>query len=426
MALRLLLHGLMATLITLALASAASAAPAFRGVQVAPIDTGVGAQEIDRQLTLAKSTGANTVRAEVRWSAIQPAPGPYNAAAVAATDALVNGAAARGMKVLMMSDSPPCWASDAPASVKGACLTSTQNSAANTYGPSNPAQFGALAAFLSARYGSRLAGFEVWNEPDQANQQYLNGPNKAERYAAILKAAYVAIKGASPSTKVLGGTFVGGNGLFLRALYAQGIKGYYDILSVHFYDETLYSLREMRKVMRANGDNKKVWIGEFGYSSCYPRMKMQGGQNCVSRSVQGPKIADVFRGLRKASYVEGAIVYSVSDGSDYDMGLFTTTGAKKPSFAAVSSIFKRSKLPKPRKVKLKLRRSGGSVVASGSGPGADFYELRVKQGGQLRYRAIIKLSRGLTFKTKLPRQLGSSGLTVTAKYLSGGSATKRI
>ena len=35
---------------------------------------------------------------------------------------------------------------------------------------------------------------------------------------------------------VLAGSFVGGNGKWLQALYAAGIKGHYDALSVHFYD----------------------------------------------------------------------------------------------------------------------------------------------------------------------------------------------
>lgn len=426
MAIRLFLHTVCAALAAMALAATASATPAARGVHVLPIDGAVPQQAIDSQLNLAKSAQSNTVRVEIRWNALQPSPGAYDQGTLAAADALVNGAANRGMKVLLMVDASPCWASDAPGSVKGDCSTTGQLAAAGTYGPSDPAQYGAVAATLSARYGSRLAGFEVWNEPDQANEQYLAGPDKAARYANILKAAYTAIKASSPSTKVLGGTFVGGNGNFLRALYAQGIKGYYDILSVHFYDETLYSIRETRKVQKANGDIKPMWLGEFGYSSCYPKLKVQGGQNCVSRKVQGLKIADVFRGLRKEPYVQGAMVYEITDSSDYDMGLFDQSGGKKPSFAPVSNIFKRAKIAKPRKIKLKVKRSGSHVVASGSGPGADFYQLSVTKGGQLRYRAIIKLTRGLTFKASLPSQLGTSGLTVKAKYLSGGTATKRI
>jgi hypothetical protein len=418
---------LISAVLTLVLSAPALAAPTSRGVQVVGASPGTSQQTIDSQLSLAKSTGSNVVRTEIKWSELEPtATGGLNPATLAAADALVDGAAARGIKVLLIIDVAPCWASDAPDAIKGACSTPQELAAAAGYGPSDPARFGAVAGLIAARYGSRLAGVEVWNEPDQANELYLKGPDKARRYAAILKASYTAIKAASPSTKVLGGTFVGSNGNFLRALYAQGIKGYYDIMSVHFYDDTLYSLREIRKVMKANGDLKPVWLGEFGYSSCYPKMRSQGGQTCVSRKIQGRKIADVLRGLRRAPYVQGAIIYQLSDSSAYDMGLFDIRGHKKPSFALVSPVIKKKKLAKPRKVKLKLRRQGGKVIVSGSGPGGDLYDIRVTKGGHLSYRVILKLSRSLTFKTAIPSSLGTSGLKVKAIYLSGASATKSI
>ena len=50
------------------------------------------------------------------------------------------------------------------------------------------------------------------------------------------------------SVPVLAGSLVGSNGVFLRALYAAGIKGYYDGLSVHFYTLTLASLRSIHEV----------------------------------------------------------------------------------------------------------------------------------------------------------------------------------
>ncbi|HWI21911.1 MAG TPA: cellulase family glycosylhydrolase [Baekduia sp.] len=419
--------GLIASVVALCCTASASAAPSSRGVNIIGIGQNPSTAAISSELSKAKLAGANVVRTQIFWSALEPsATGGVDQTTLAALDALVAGANARGIKVLPIVDSAPCWASDAPPEIKGDCSTPGQIAGAAGYGPSDPARYGAITAMIAARYGAKLAGIEIWNEPDQANELHLKGPNKVARYAAILKAAYPAIKAVSPTTKVLGGTFVGGNGKFLQALYDAGIKGYYDILSVHFYDETLYSLRETRKVMKANGDTKPVWLGEFGYSSCYPQHKSQGGLPCVSRRIQGRRIADVFRGLRRAPYVQGAIVYQLSDSQNYDMGLFDRNGKKKPSFAPVSSIFKHKKIPKPRKVSLKLRRAGSKVVATGSGPGGDFYEIRVWQSGQLRYLGIVKLSRNLTFKTALPKALGTSGLTVKATYLSGGSATRRI
>ena len=104
---------------------------------------------------------------------------------------------------------------------------------ANAWPPSNPATYAAFVAYLAQRYGTRLAAIEVWNEPDQANQAYFAGPEKPQRYAAMLRAAYPAIKQANPNVPVLAGSLVGANGVFLRALYAAGIKGYYDGLAVH-------------------------------------------------------------------------------------------------------------------------------------------------------------------------------------------------
>ncbi len=131
-----------------------------------------------------------------------------------------------------------------------------------------PPTIAAFVAYLAQRYGTRLAAIEVWNEPDQANQVYFAGPEKPQRYAAVLRAAYPAIKQANPNVPVLAGSLVGANGVFLRAMYAAGIKGYYDGLAVHFYTLTLASLRSIHEVQVANGDTKPLWLDEFGWSSC--------------------------------------------------------------------------------------------------------------------------------------------------------------
>ena len=57
---------------------------------------------------------------------------------------------------------------------------------------------------------------------------------------------------------MLAGSLVGSNGAFLRALYAAGIKGYYNGLSVHFYNLTLASVRSIHEVQLANGDDDEL------------------------------------------------------------------------------------------------------------------------------------------------------------------------
>ena len=85
---------------------------------------------------------------------------------------------------------------------------------------------------------------------------------------------------------MLAGSLVGANGVFLKALYAAGIKGYYDGLAVHYYTLTLASLRSIHEVQVANGDTKPLWLNEFGWSSCWPRYRIQQEQACVTPQTQ--------------------------------------------------------------------------------------------------------------------------------------------
>ena len=144
-----------------------------------------------------------------------------------------------------------------------------------------------FVAYLAQRYGTRLAAIEVWNEPDQSNEAYFAGPEKPQRYAAVLRAAYPAIKQANPNVPVLAGSLVGANGVFLRALYAAGIKGYYDGLAVHYYTLTLASLRSIHEVQVANGDTKPLWLNEFGWSSCWPQSQDPAGTGLRHRADPG-------------------------------------------------------------------------------------------------------------------------------------------
>src|SRR3989449_10803563 len=127
---------------------------------------------------------------------------------------------------------------------------------------------------------------EIGKEPAQTNEVYCAAPKKVQRYAPTPGAAYPEIKQATPAVTVLGGSIVGSNGKFLRALYAAGIKGYYDGLAVHFYTLTLAALRATHTVQLASGDTTPMWLDEFGWSSCWPRYRIQQEQACVTRQIQ--------------------------------------------------------------------------------------------------------------------------------------------
>jgi hypothetical protein len=388
----------------------ASAVP-LGGINLSGLEHGSVPADADREIAQAVALHATAVRAELPWSVLQPTgPGPLDAQALAYTDRLLSDAAVHHIAVIALIDSTPCWASSAPAQLANACVPG-KGSGANDWPPARPEDFGALAGALAQRYGNELTAFEVWNEPDQANEDYFAGPNKPQRYAAILKAAYVAVKQADPQIKVLAGSLVGSSGAFLRLLYANGIKGYYDGLAVHFYTLTLAALRAFRAVQVANGDTTPLWLDEFGWTTCYPRKKIEEEQGCVTRAVQAQNITNIFRALSRTSYVAAETLFTLSDSDHSEFGVLTVHGARKPSYSALSRVLS-SPFGNLSPITLQLRKASGRIVASGSGPVGDFMQLEAFQGRVLRYRAEFSLDRFNRFSIALPKVLGTHGLRV--------------
>jgi hypothetical protein len=383
--------------------------PPLGGINLPGLGYGSMPAQADREVAEASALHARIVRVELPWGVLQPhGPGELDAQAAAYTDRLMSDAAARGIAVIALIDATPCWASSAPAALLEACIPGRDDQA-NGWPPARPSDFGGIAGLLAGRYGGKMTALEVWNEPDQANEKYFAGPEKPARYAAVLKAGYTAVKQADPRVKVLAGSLVGSNGVFLKLLYANGIKGYYDGIAVHFYTLTLAALRMFRAVQVANGDTSPLWLDEFGWSSCAPQ-KIQEEQSCVTPAVQAQNISNLYRSLSHTSYIAAETLFKLNDGGT-QFGVLTAQGARKPAYAALANVLV-SPFGSPSRVTLKLRRSGGQLLASGSGPVGDYMRIEVFQRNTLRYRAIFTLDSANRYALKLPAALGSRGLRV--------------
>ena len=200
--------------------------------------------------------------------------------------------------MIVIVDSTPCWASSAPASLLRRCAPGVAQRG-NRWPPSNPPTTPRFVRDLADRYGNKLAAIEVWNEPDQANEALFRRPEQG-RSATRRCCARPTRRSSRPtrSITVLGGSLVGSNGVFLRALYAAGIKGYYDGLAVHFYTLTLASLRAIREVQLANGDTTPLWLDEFGWTSCWPRQQDPAGTGL--RDAGGSQALNITQHLPRA------------------------------------------------------------------------------------------------------------------------------
>lgn len=225
---------------------------------------------------------------------------------------------------------------------------------------------------------------------------------------------------------VLGGSLVGSNGAFLKQLYAAGIKGSYDGLSVHYYNLTLASVRAIHETQLANEDKTPLWLDEFGWSSCYPARRIEQEQGCVSEATQARNLVSTMRELNQVSYVAAAVVYKLRDSEGEHFGVLSASGKHKSSFSALAGVLQ-APSGSISPVKLSLKRAGSRVKATGSGPVGDYMGLEAFVGGVLRYRVLFTLNRFNGYSLTLPAAIGTHNLRVRVfqYWLGRGRAAQK-
>lgn len=373
---------LIALLACLALPAAAAGQPAYRGFQVHSLWYERSNAEMQHELDLIQELGGNVVRVDVGWSSLESdGKGEYTQWYLDKLDRLAQEASSRNMKVIATLGTTPCWASSAPETLKQGCSGRWWDRGVQNYPPTNAGDFGDAARFLTARYGTELAALEVWNEPN--TERFLVAPNRASAYAALVKAAYPAAKAGNSAVPVIIGALAAADRPFLDELYAQGIKGYYDGISVHPYNEWrdpydrwqpqwkkytfLPGMEWIREGQVAAGDNTPLWITEFGWDTC------TGSSWCVNEAQQADYLVKAFQILNTLNYVHGATAYELRDEStdkgefEGNWGLVHQDFSKKPAFDALKAAFHDE--TEAEVVTLELDVSpGGTVVATGQAP----------------------------------------------------------
>ncbi|MHB1537106.1 MAG: glycoside hydrolase 5 family protein [Solirubrobacteraceae bacterium] len=378
------------------------------GINVHALTGASTVASIRAEVATARRLHAKAVRVEMPWSAFEPAEHRLAPRVLALATRFMKMAGAAHIRVIALLDDTPCWASTAPQPLLAQC---GHGNRAEAWPPRRAADFGAFAGTIAKLYGPQLAAIEVWNEPDQANEDYLDGPEKPRHYAELLKAAYPAVKRADRNVAVLAGSIVGSNGAFMQALYRQGVKGYYDGVAVHFYNLVLGSIRRFREVQLENGDHTPLWLDEFGWSSCWPKYRIEQEQGCVTPSVQAQNLENAFHELSRAPYVDALLTYGFRDTRGEEFGVLNVRSRRKPSFAALANVL-RDPFGPAGPIAVHLSTRGGRAIATGSAPVGDYMKLLAYVHGRLREEKIFTLNRFNRFRLELSRTLGTRGLTV--------------
>jgi Bacterial Ig domain len=232
--------------------------------------------------------------------------------------------------------------------------------------PPAPGDFASFAStFASQMADADVAAYEIWNEEDDT--MFWAGTPSPAQYAAIVRATYPAIKAADPDAKVLLGPLTGNNYDFLNQLYANGVGGYFDGVSVHtdtaclvdppssYYREngnvarfTFLGFRTIHDVMAAHGDGAKpIWMTELGWttatSTCARGMWAGQKPAGVSEAQQAANLREAYHCLAGYPYVETALWFTLREtntqGDELDhYGLERLDTSHKPSWDAFHSV----------------------------------------------------------------------------------------
>ena len=287
----------------------------------------------------AAETGVTRIREDLEWQLIEPANDVWN---WSETDQMYEEAAERGLSILPIPNSPPCWA------VVGA------TEKCDEYIPFGQSEYAEFVGQIAARYGPGgdfwdshpgLDGalssryIEIWNEPYWATSKATMSPFG---YAYLYKDAVTAGRAANPATRYLIESAIGGaNGVeWLAGIYSieKEIGKYIDGIAVHPYpgshginyvptsntDEAFLNAKKNYDEWKARGVNKPVWITEVGYSSC------NDPEHCVPGSTQAARETQKAAMLKPLLDVLGSDEYGFVH-AVYLYNLRQTTPASEPN-----------------------------------------------------------------------------------------------
>jgi photosystem II stability/assembly factor-like uncharacterized protein len=289
----------------------------------------------------ARAAGGRFAVVVFSWANLEPEPGYFY---WQEPDAALRAAQFYGLDLLARLDQPPAWA-----------LTG------NPAAPIDGAAYANFARRVAERYGNRLAGLILWNEPN-LSLEWANYPPDAAAYAELLKAAYPAVKAAAPNLPVglagLAPTEGEGdwavNDLdYLQALYAAGAGPYFDVLTAHPYGfgrppddapekyrPNFRRLELYREVMAAHDDAPKpVWVTEMGWLAWTKNPHSQW--QVVSPATQADYLlAAIDLARRDYPWLTRLGLWQLNTaGDEYGFGIWHGAANSSPAYAALAAKF---------------------------------------------------------------------------------------
>jgi hypothetical protein len=284
---------------------------------------------VDTHAIAERAAGATVGRTPLYWDSVEGSQGTRSWATY---DAIVKADWFQGIKPILLISGAPSWASP------GCTSTCVPDDA-------HLADFQGFVQAVVARYGSLIAGVEIFNEPNLA--WYWGSAADPERYVRVLCAAYrgerAAEQAGTAHVPVAGGalsdnqTTSGGNLSlpdYLTRLFAAGGAQCMDALSFHDYPggsnlsaHFSTALSQVRTRRDAAAPGLPLWITETGLSLTQPG---------ITEALRATTLPAVYRALAAMPDVDVVIFHTlvqVSGAPNYGLGTIAADAVGQPQFS---------------------------------------------------------------------------------------------
>jgi hypothetical protein len=278
-----------------------------------------------------KQAGFGWIKHQVEWTAVEQSPGQY---AWSELDAIINTDVGAGLNIMLsVQHAPPFYRSSASGLM-----------------PSDPSTYQRFMQTMASRYAGKVKLYELWNEENLAREAG-QGNVDPSAYLPLLKAGYAGTKAGDSTAQVaLGALSPTGANLpgvamddlvYLRGLYALNngeVKNYFDVLGAHLSgfsnppdctpatpqcslsggwnnDPSFFAftrLAQYHDVLTEAGDDKKIWLTEFGYDSSPVAVPGYEYSTFVSEDAQARFLVQAVSMARQTPYIGGLMVWNLN------------------------------------------------------------------------------------------------------------------
>lgn len=309
------------------------------------------------------TAGFNWIRFQIHWSEIQREPDWFDPLPV---DRMIDTYEGADVRILVSVVGAPDWARHPE----------------NIQLLENWDTFSDFMAFLADRYRGRVQAWEIWNEQNMAHE--MQGEVGVSDYAYLLAAAHQGVKDADPEALVVFGGLtptgindpaVAVNDVdYLREYYqfeGGAFTQFFDVLGAHLNatnnppdtsapdnpgpgewsdHNSFYFLRgmDLRGVMDEFGDERPVWVTEFGWTTENMAPGYEYGAD-VSEEDQANYLVGAFDVAREQMpWVTGMFVWNLNfstltspDDEKHPWSVLNSDWSPRPSYTALQQM------PKP-------------------------------------------------------------------------------